>query len=125
MMPDDRRYTKNHEWVKKLSDDEFLIGVTPRILRTLGNLIYVDLPDVSDEVMIRLPFGEIESEERLHELNPPMDGAVVDVNEAVLDELDMLSADPLEKGWLIRIKTHTPEQFEALMEASAYNEMLN
>jgi len=123
MMPDDRRYTESHEWVKQLGHDIYLIGITPRIIRKLGYLIHVDLPDVEDEIMLGLPFGEIESESRTRELLPPMDGTVLEVNEVVFDDLDLLAADPLEKGWLIKIKAHTPEQFANLIGTGEYNKI--
>jgi glycine cleavage system H protein len=120
MLPDDRSYSETHNWVKKIADDEYLIGVTPHLLCDLGVLLYMDLPDVDDEIMLGLPYGEIEGEVEIVELAPPIDGHVLEVNETVLDDLDSFMNDPLEAGWLIRVRGHEPKQFEALLDRDGY-----
>lgn len=119
MLPDDRKYTKDGLWVKKVSDDEFVIGATPQLLKPLGVLIYVDLPDVDDEAMVGLPIGEIEGENEIAELMAPLNGLVTEVNEVVFDDLDLLASDPMEAAWLLRLKANTPPQFDELLDAAA------
>jgi len=118
-VPSDRTYTPNHEWVK-LDAAVVRMGITEPMLERLGKLVSVELPDPDDETMLGVAFGSIEGENGVHAMFPPADASVLDVNETLEWDLDALSEDPYDKGWLIKIKVHQPDQLRSLMIASAY-----
>jgi glycine cleavage system H protein len=127
MRPDDRKYTKTHEWVKP-DGDTMLIGITDFAVNELcsgneGDLVYCDLPEVGRALEAGETFGEIESVKAVSDLDSPVAGAVIEVNGAIEDHLEILSKDPWKEGWLIRIKP-TSKSLDGLMSAAEYEEIL-
>jgi len=132
MRPDDRKYTKSHEWIK-FDGDTALIGITDFAVEELcngneGDLVYCDLPDADRVLEPGETFGEIESVKAVSDLNSPLPGTVIENNPLIEDHLDILSTDPWNKGWLIRIKPSaktgsnlmTREEYEAFIAAEAH-----
>jgi len=119
MIPEDRSYTRNHEWVK-LDEAIVQMGVTMPLLTMLGELIALELPEKEDEMLLDVPFGALESAQMLHEMLPPADAMVLEVNETLLWDFETLVGDPYGEGWLLKIKVHTPDQLRSLLTASAY-----
>jgi glycine cleavage system H protein len=127
MRPDDRKYTKTHEWVK-LDGDTMLVGITDFAVNELcsgneGDLVYCDLPDAGRALEAGETFGEIESVKAVSDLDSPVAGTVVETNSAIEDHLEILSRDPWKEGWLIRIKP-TSKSLDGLMDAAEYEELL-
>ncbi len=117
--PDDRRYTESHEWA--MADDELVrIGITSFAVEQLGDIIYLDLPEVGQQVRGGVPFGEIESVKAVAYLNAPVSGEIVAVNASVLDDLDLIAEDPFGEGWMIAVAPADPAEMDALMAAEAY-----
>ncbi len=117
--PDDRRYTESHEWA--MADDELVrIGITSFAVEQLGDVIYLDLPEVGREVRQGAPFGEIESVKAVAYLNAPVSGEVVEINEPVLDDFDLIADDPFGEGWMIAVAPADPAEMDALMAAETY-----
>ena len=128
MRPDDRKYTKSHEWVK-LDGDTALIGITDFAVNELcsgneGDLVYCDLPEEGRLLEAGETFGEIESVKAVSDLNTPIAGTVVEANPAIEDHLEILSRDPWKEGWLLRIKP-TSKSLDGLLDASEYEELLS
>jgi len=121
MIPEDRYYTKGHLWVK-LDEAQVIIGITEPLGASLGPLVAVELPDPQEEMMMDVPFGEIESVRAIHQLYPPADAVVLETNELVLWDVDKLVRDPYGEGWLLRIRIHDPEQIKNLITAQAYRD---
>jgi glycine cleavage system H protein len=124
MRPDDRKYTKSHEWVK-LDGDTALIGITDHAVNELcsgneGDLVYCDLPEAGRQVEAGETFGEIESVKAVADLNAPIAGEVVERNLAIEEHLEILSSDPWEQGWMIRIKPRAKALPADLMSAEEY-----
>jgi len=119
MVPNDRVYTRSHLWVK-LNEAQVLVGVTEPLLRRLEPVTFVELPDPHDEMMPDVPFGEIEGLHQIHQLYPPADAEVLEVNRSLQWSVDKLMEDPYGEGWLMRIKAHDPEQLKCLMNAESY-----
>ena len=119
MDPEDRRYTKEHEWVK-LEGDQALVGITDFAQDQLGDVVYVELPKVGDRVRMMQPFGVIESVKTASDLYAPVTGVVVEVNSAVVDEPQTVNDAPYEAGWLIKVKPDDPSEIERLMTAQQY-----
>ena len=123
MVPEQLRYTPTHEWCR-MDGQIVVIGVTDHGLMSVGNIIYVELPEAGDDVLHEVPFGEIEGARDLKDLVCPFDGVVEAVNNAVVLKPDTLMKDPYEEGWLIRLKPDSPVSFENLLSAADYEEQL-
>lgn len=127
MRPDDRKYFESHEWVKP-DGDTMLIGITDFAINELsngneGDLVYCDLPEVGRLLEVGDTFGEIESVKAVADLNSPIAGEVVEINADIEDHLEVLSKDPWNKGWLIRVRPVT-KTLEKLMDAKSYEKFL-
>lgn len=121
MIPDDRTYTSNHEWVK-IDAEVVRMGITMPILKELGPLIALELPQPNDVMMVGLAIGTVESMDRLHEIMPPADAMILDVNKELEWDLETLMEDPYGEGWLIKMKVDDPDQLRKLLPPSAYRE---
>lgn len=118
---DDLKYSTDHEWVRVDGDGIATVGVTDFAAGQLGDVVYVDLPAVDTEVSAGGEMGEIESTKSVSELFSPIDGTVVEVNDAVVDAPETVNASPFEDGWLIRVKyTELPSD---LLDAQQYAEL--
>ena len=127
MRPDDRKYLKSHEWAK-LDGDTVLIGITDFAVEELsngneGDLVYCDLPEVGRQLGAGETFGEIESVKAVADLSCPVEGEVVEINKEIEEHLEILSQDPWNKGWLIRVKPAS-KSLEHLIDASSYESLL-
>jgi glycine cleavage system H protein len=112
-------YTKDHEWVS-VDGDVATVGITTYAADKLGDVVYVDLPAVGSSVAAGKVVGEIESTKSVGELFSPVDGEVVERNDAVVDDPSMVNADPMGAAWLIKVKfTELPE----LLSAAEYEEL--
>src|SRR5215210_4066016 len=116
--PTDRRYTKDHEWIR-VSGDTAEIGITEYAQRQLGDVVFVELPDEGKSIMAGASFGSIESVKAVSELFAPMSGEVVAVNPSVKDHPEAVNSNPHDT-WMVRIKLSSPAADEALLEAAAY-----
>ena len=115
----EQRYTKEHEWVA-VDGDIATIGVTTYAADQLGDVVYVDLPEVGSRVTAGRVVGEIESTKSVGELFAPVDGEVVERNDAVVDDPSMVNRDPMGEAWLIRVRfTELPE----LLSEAEYAEL--
>jgi glycine cleavage system H protein len=116
------RYTGTHEWCK-IEEGSILIGVTPNALAAIGDVVYLDLPAVGEDVLKEIPFGEIEGTRGTKDLSSPLDGLVVDVNLQLAQNPDLLLKKPQEDGWLIRLKPDGPASLDNLLSSAAYEAM--
>lgn len=109
MIPDDRVYTKNHEWVKP-GTALVEIGVTEPILRKVIPLIAIELPDPDDVLQMEMPFGELEGLAHTHQLYPPVEGSIIEVNHELVWNHKKLLKDPYGEGWLLKVRVDEPEE---------------
>ena len=121
MIPEDLRYTAEHEWVRTVEDGRVRIGITDYAQDALGDVVFVSLPETGATVSAGEAFGEVESTKSVSELFAPVDGEVVAVNDAVADSPELINSDPYGEGWLIEIRLDDPAGLEALLEAEAYD----
>jgi glycine cleavage system H protein len=119
MYPDDRRYTKDHEWVQ-LAGDRATVGITDYAQKQLGDVVYVELPEVGRALKAHETFGTVESVKAVSELFCPLAGEVVEVNTGLSGAPERINADPHGGAWMIRLKVSDPAGAEALMDAAAY-----
>lgn len=119
MTPDDRRYSKEHEWAK-LEGDEVVVGITDFAQSQLGDVVYVELPKVGDQVQQMKVMGVIESVKTASDLYSPVSGEVVAVNEAAVSEPQVINESPYDRGWLIRVRPDNPDELQQLISAAEY-----
>jgi glycine cleavage system H protein len=114
------RYTEEHEWVAGGSGDSVRVGITEYAQDQLGDVVFVELPEVGKQVSAGDVFGEVESTKSVSELFAPVDGEVAAVNSAVVDSPELINSDPYGEGWLIEIKVADPATVEGLLDSDAY-----
>jgi len=120
--PDDRKYTKDHEWVR-LSGDMAEVGITDYAQQQLGDVVYVELPEVGSRVTAGQSFGSIESVKAVSELFAPVGGEVVEVNNAVKDHPEAVNKDP-HSSWMIKVRVSNPGEAVALLDSAQYQGLL-
>jgi len=123
MVPDNCRYTKDHEWVS-LDGEVATIGITDHAQAEMGDIVFVELPEVGQELKAGEAMGNIESVKAVSELFAPLAGAVLEVNEALEEQAEMVNQDPHGTGWIVKVKLSDLSEFEELMDAAAYDRMI-
>ena len=118
---EDLKYTETHEWAR---DEEGLVrtGLTDYAQGELGDVVFVELPEVGSQVTQGEPYGSIESVKAVADLYAPVTGKVVEVNEALTEAPELLNEEPYEGGWLVTIAPSDPDQFASLLEPEDYRE---
>lgn len=120
-VPAELKYTKEHEWVSELTADGTVrIGVTDHAQSELGDVVYVDLPEVGETIDAEATFGEIESTKSVSDLFAPIAGEVVAVNEDLADAPETVNSDPYGAGWLIEVRPSNAADIEGLLSAADY-----
>lgn len=115
---DDLRYADSHEWVK-LEGDVAIVGITDYAQHALGNIVYVDMPEVGDEVTQGEDFGAVESVKAASDLVSPVSGEVIEINEALEDEPELINQDAYG-AWIMKVKISDASEIENLLDAEAY-----
>lgn len=118
---DDRRYAESHEWVK-IDGDIATIGISDYAQHALGDIVYVDMPEVGDEMSAGDVFGAVESVKAASDLICPVSGEVVEINEELEDAPEKVNVDAFET-WIIKVKISDPAEVDALLDAAAYTEL--
>jgi len=121
--PEDRRYTASHEWVR-IDGETGMVGITDHAQKELGEIVYLELPEVGHVFNAEEEFGTVESVKAVSELFTPVSGEVVEVNKAAVAEPGIVNDDPYGDGWLIKVKLSTDEEAGKLMTAERYAEYL-
>jgi len=121
--PTDRRYTKEHEWVR-VEADLGTVGITDYAQDQLGDLVYVDLLSSGTQVKQLEKLGEIESVKAVSDLYSPVSGEVTEVNQAVNDRPELVNQSPYEEGWLVRLRLADPAELDSLLTAEQYDELI-
>jgi glycine cleavage system H protein len=119
MYPDDLRYTKDHEWVR-LAGDRGTVGITHYAQKQLGDVVYLELPEVGRALSAHDTFGTVESVKAVSELLSPVAGEVVEVNTALVQGPEKINSDPYGAAWMIALRLSDPGSVKALMDAAAY-----
>ncbi|MPQ24210.1 glycine cleavage system protein GcvH [Bacillus paralicheniformis] len=120
--PKELRYSEEHEWVKT-EGDKVRIGITDFAQSELGDIVFVELPEVGDEIKADEPFGSVESVKTVSELYAPINGKVVEVNEDLEDSPEFVNESPYEKAWMIIVEPSDASEIENLMTAEQYEDM--
>jgi glycine cleavage system H protein len=119
--PKNLKFTKTHEWVK-VDDDVVTVGLADFAQQELGDITYLELPDVGSQVSAGEPFGVVESVKAASDIYSPLDGEVIERNDTAVDGPEVINASPYDDAWLIKVKVSDLSQIDALLDASAYDE---
>ena len=124
MYPTDRKYSREHEWAKSEADGNTLVGITFYAQERLGDIVFLELPQVGTVLSQMQKLGEVESVKSVSDLFSPISGEVVEVNQEAQDSPEVVNEDPYEKGWLLRVSPARPAEMDDLMSASEYESFL-
>lgn len=122
--PSDLKYTKDHEWVRVEKDHTAYIGITDFAQKELGDIVYVDIPTVGEEVAMEDIFGTVEAVKTVSDLFMPVTGTVQELNGEIDANPELVNNDPYGKGWMIKIKVTNPAELDHLMSADAYKALI-
>ncbi|PBC70557.1 glycine cleavage system H protein [Streptomyces sp. TLI_235] len=124
-VPQDLRYTKDHEWVRELGNGRVRVGITDYAQRQLGDVVHVELWKVGDRLEAEEPFGSVESVKSVSELFAPLGGKIAAVNELLEGEPEQVNDDPYGEGWMIEIEVGKSADLTSLLSASGYEEFIS
>jgi glycine cleavage system H protein len=119
-IPDDLRYTAEHEYLRAGADGVLTVGITDFAQGELGDVVFLNLPKSGDKVAVGQPFGTIEAVKAVSELFSPVSGEVVEVNGALEGDPAAVNRDPYGEGWMVRLRPADPKELDALLSAAAY-----
>jgi glycine cleavage system H protein len=122
-VPEEYYYTKDHEWAQ-VDENIVTIGITEFAQDSLGEIVYVELPEEGQKVTQGEPFGVIESVKAVSDLFAPVSGTVIEINQSLGEDPSVLNDDPINNGWLIRIEMDTEKELAALMRAPDYKKLI-
>jgi len=127
-IPADLRYTAEHEWIRRTGDDTVRVGITDFAQSSLGDVVFVQLPAVGDQVSAGDSFGEVESTKSVSDLYAPVTATVVAVNGELVGDPALVNSDPYGQGWLVDLRAGSEEldgEWSALLDAEAYRQTLD
>lgn len=119
-LPEDLRYTKEHEWIRDEGGGRFRVGITDHAQQQLGDVVYVELPEVGATVAANRPLGEVESTKSVSDVFAPVSGTVIERNAALDDHPELVNSAPYGEGWMVVIQGSDPPEFAELLSAQEY-----
>jgi len=122
-LPENLKYTKDHEWIK-IDGDVLTIGITDFAQSELGDIVYVDVDTLDEEIAVNEVFGSVEAVKTVSDLFMPMSGEVIEFNEGLEDTPELVNSDPYGDGWMIKVKVSDLSQIEDLLDASTYKALV-
>lgn len=124
MVPEDLRYTPEHEWVQRSAQGTVRVGITDYAQSQLGDVVFIQLPRLGESVAAGQPVGEVESTKSVSDVFAPVDGEVVGRNDTLEDNPELVNSDPYGKGWMIEIRLAKPAAVDTLMIAEEYRTLI-
>lgn len=118
------KYTPDHEWIEVHGDGTATVGITVHAQDALGDVVFVDLPEVGKTYAEKDVAGVVESVKAAADVYMPVDGEITEVNEALRDDPSLANSDPLKTGWFFKVKLYNPSELDALMDTTAYDELV-
>jgi glycine cleavage system H protein len=123
MVPSDLRYTKDHEWVR-IDGDDAVIGITAYAAEQLGDIVFVELPDLGKALSQSAAFGVVESVKAVSDLYAPVGGEVVGINDALAGTPEAVNRDPYGEGWMVRVRLADAGELDELLDATEYDALI-
>ncbi len=122
--PEDLRYTKEHEWVREEGGDRVRVGITDYAQDALGDVVYVDVPEVGTTVTANQPFSEVESTKSVSDVYAPMSGTVIERNPLLEERPELVNEQPYGDGWIVVLEVSDPAAVGSLLDAAGYREFV-
>jgi glycine cleavage system H protein len=123
-IPGELRYTKSHEWVRRMEDGHFEVGITDHAQDQLGDMVFVELPEVGSTVGAGDECAVVESVKAASDIYAPLNGEIVETNSALEDTPELVNQSPYADGWLFRVRPDDEEDWDELLDSDAYQELL-
>ena len=123
MVPSDLRYTKDHEWLR-VDGEEATVGITEYAAGQLGDIVFVELPDIGKSLAQFAAFGVVESVKAVSDLFAPVTGEVTAANDALAGSPELVNGDPYGAGWMVRLKVSAPDEIAELLDPTAYDALI-
>jgi len=123
MVPSDLRYTKDHEWIR-VDGDEATVGITEYAASQLGDIVFVELPDIGRSLAQFAAFGVVESVKAVSDLFAPVSGEVTAGNDALAGSPELVNSDPYGEGWMVRLRLSAPGEVDDLLDPAAYDALI-
>ncbi len=123
-IPGDLKFTKSHEWIREEDDGKVVVGITDHAQAALGDLVFVEPPEVGSEVAVGEACAVVESVKAASDVYSPVSGEVVEANEALADSPELVNQDPYGDGWIMRIELSDASELDRLMDANSYEATL-
>jgi len=124
-IPGELKYTKSHEWVRINDDGSVTIGITDHAQDLMGDMVYIELPEVGDTLETGKECAVVESVKAASDVYAPLDGEILEVNETISESPEVINQDPYEDGWMFRLRLAGSEGLDVLLDAKAYEEIIN
>jgi glycine cleavage system H protein len=123
-LPEELRYTKEHEWIKKEEGNKVRIGITDFAQDELGDIVFVELPETEDTIEAEESFGSVESVKTVSELYAPVSGTIVEVNEELEDSPELVNESPYDQAWMIVVELSDESEWDNLLSAEEYKAII-
>ncbi|KMW73745.1 glycine cleavage system protein H [Photorhabdus luminescens subsp. luminescens] len=124
-VPAELRYAQSHEWVRAEGNGEYTVGITEHAQELLGDMVFVDLPEIGDEINLGDDCAVVESVKAASDIYAPLSGKIIAVNEALNDSPELVNSEPYNEGWLFRIKAADESELSGLLDAEGYQALLD
>jgi len=121
--PKDLKYQREHDWAR-IDGDTAVFGLTSYAQETLGDIVFIELPEVGTDVVAGAPYAEVESVKAVSDVYAPLSGSVVEVNDSVVDAPETINESPFEDGWLIKVRLTDPSEADELLSPEEYDQLL-
>lgn len=121
--PQNLKYTKEHEWVK-IDGDLLIVGITDHAQSELGDIIFIEFPDLNQMISKDEPFGTIEAVKTVADLFAPVSGKIIEINQDLEDNPELVNSDPYGEGWIVKITDFDKSQLDALLDSNNYEEII-
>lgn len=123
-IPSELKYTKEHEWIRDNADGTATVGITDFAQGELGDIVFVDISTLNEDVSQDASFGTIEAVKTVSELYMPVSGTIVEINDALENDPELVNNDPYGDGWLVKVKMNDSSQISTLLDADAYSQIV-
>lgn len=123
MNPKNLKYHREHDWAR-VEGDVAVIGLTSFAQESLGDVVYIELPEIGTDIVAGQPYAEVESVKAVSDVYAPLSGSVLEINEEVVDAPELINESPFENGWLVKVQLSDPAELDDLMTAEEYEQLL-
>jgi glycine cleavage system H protein len=125
VIPEDRKYTKEHEWVVQTGADTVRVGITDYAQEQLGDVVFVQLPPLGETTAKGDSLGEVESTKSVSDIYAPVGGEVIAVNDELAERAELINTDPYGEGWMVELRLDEPDELDDLLDADDYREVID